>query len=139
MFAEDVDLIPRASFTELLKSLRGEVVNFPDMVRGLWESMDKGTFSPILRQKLRRFNGGLFEDCEAPTRWIETSVNEASDIVASFKLALLRFRRMPKLRVDDAMLVAPVPRRTGPIRALGRRVVYSTSASSPLRLAEAYR
>jgi hypothetical protein len=65
MFAEDVDLIPRASFTELLKSLRGEVSNFPDMVRDLWESMDKGTFSPILRQKLRRFNGGLFEDCEA--------------------------------------------------------------------------
>ncbi|MFO1020217.1 MAG: type IIL restriction-modification enzyme MmeI [Planctomycetales bacterium] len=65
MFAEDVDLIPRTSFSELLKSLRDDVSNFPDMVRSLWESMDKGQFHPILRKKLRRFNGGLFEDCEA--------------------------------------------------------------------------
>ena len=35
------------------------------MLRSLWESMDKGGFSPILRKKLRWFNGGLFEDCEA--------------------------------------------------------------------------
>ncbi len=65
MFAEDVELIPLGCFTELLNSLKGDVGNFPDMVRDLWESMDKGTFSPILRKKLRRFNGGLFEDCEA--------------------------------------------------------------------------
>ncbi len=65
MFAEDVELIPLGSFTELLHSLKGEVHNFPDMVRALWEAMDQGTFSPILRKKLRRFNGGLFEDCEA--------------------------------------------------------------------------
>ena len=60
-----MDLIPRDSFKTLLESLRSEVHNFPDMVRELWSAMDKGTFSPILRQKLRRFNGGLFEDCEA--------------------------------------------------------------------------
>ena len=65
MFAEDVDLIPRDSFKTLLESLRNEVHNFSDMVHELWTSMDKGTFSPILRKKLRRFNGGLFEDCEA--------------------------------------------------------------------------
>lgn len=65
MFAEDVDLIPRNSFSELLKGLKDDVANFPDMVRSLWESMDKGQFHPILRKKLRRFNGGLFEDCEA--------------------------------------------------------------------------
>ncbi|NQV24998.1 MAG: class I SAM-dependent DNA methyltransferase, partial [Rhodopirellula sp.] len=65
MFAEDVDLIPQDCFTELLTSLHGDTGNFPDMVRSLWETMDKGGFSPILRAKLRRFNGGLFEDCEA--------------------------------------------------------------------------
>ena len=65
MFAEDVDLIPRESFSNLLKSTREEVATFPDMVRSLWESMDKGHFHPVLRKKLRRFNGGLFEDCEA--------------------------------------------------------------------------
>jgi len=48
------DLIPRDSFKALLESLRSEVHNFPDMVRELWLAMDKGTFSPILRQKLRR-------------------------------------------------------------------------------------
>ena len=60
MFAEDVELIPLGCFTESLNSLKGDVCNFPDMVRDLWESMDKGTFWPILRKKLRRFNGGLF-------------------------------------------------------------------------------
>lgn len=65
MFAEDVDLIPRESFSQLLKSIRDDVATFPDMVRSLWESMDKGQFHPVLRKKLRRFNGGLFEDCEA--------------------------------------------------------------------------
>lgn len=65
MFAEDVELIPRNSFSELLNSLKDDVATFPDMVRSLWESMDKGQFHPVLRQKLRRFNGGLFEECEA--------------------------------------------------------------------------
>ena len=65
MFAEDVELIPENCFTDLLVSLQGDTGNFPDMVRTLWETMDKGGFSPILRAKLRRFNGGLFEDCEA--------------------------------------------------------------------------
>ncbi|MBA4032955.1 MAG: SAM-dependent methyltransferase, partial [Planctomyces sp.] len=65
MFAEDVDLIPRESFTNLLKSLREDVANFPEMIRSLWVSMDKGQFDAVLRKKLRRFNGGLFEDCEA--------------------------------------------------------------------------
>jgi hypothetical protein len=66
MFAEDVELIPTDSFTTLLTSIQeDDVQTFPDMVRSLWEAMDTGSFSPILRKKLRRFNGGLFEDCEA--------------------------------------------------------------------------
>ena len=65
MFAEDVDLLPRGSFAELLKSLWSDIATLPQMLRSLWESMDKGGFSPILRKKLRWFNGGLFEDCEA--------------------------------------------------------------------------
>tara|TARA_R110002072_G_scaffold179059_1_gene335062 strand:- start:122522 stop:126055 length:3534 start_codon:yes stop_codon:yes gene_type:complete len=65
MFAEDVELIPEDSFTELLISLKGDTGNFPDLVRSLWESMDQGTFHPVIRKKLKRFNGGLFEDCEA--------------------------------------------------------------------------
>lgn len=65
MFAEDVELIPRDSFKELLKGLKTKPEKFSDRVRSLWESMDKGTYHPVIDEKLRRFNGGLFEDCEA--------------------------------------------------------------------------
>jgi SAM-dependent methyltransferase len=65
MFAEDVRLVPKNSFTELLESIRGQVKIFPDMVESLWRAMAEGSFSPTLRQKLLRFNGGLFESAEA--------------------------------------------------------------------------
>lgn len=65
MFAEDVEMIPKGSFTELLEGLRGNVGIFPGMVGGLWAAMAEGGFSPIIRQKLLRFNGGLFESAEA--------------------------------------------------------------------------
>ncbi|MGI9105467.1 MAG: class I SAM-dependent DNA methyltransferase, partial [Pyrinomonadaceae bacterium] len=65
MFAEDVRLIPKSSFTELLESLRGQVSIFPDMIEAVWRAMAEGSFSPTLRQKLLRFNGGLFESAEA--------------------------------------------------------------------------
>ncbi len=65
MFAEDVRLIPSESFTKLLQDLRDEPHLFPDMVRSLWEAMNHGGFSPIVRQKLLQFNGGLFENVEA--------------------------------------------------------------------------
>jgi hypothetical protein len=64
MFAEDVNLLPGASFNELLESLRGNVGIFTDMVGSLWQSMADGGFSPILKKKLLRFNGGLFETAE---------------------------------------------------------------------------
>jgi len=64
-FAEDVNLIPKNSFTELLEGLRGNTGIFPDMISALWTTMANGGFSPILKQKLLRFNGGLFESAEA--------------------------------------------------------------------------
>lgn len=65
MFAEDVKLLPANKWTELLESLHGEVGKFPAMVSSLWETMNSGGFSPIMREKLLRFNGGLFETFEA--------------------------------------------------------------------------
>jgi len=62
MFAEDVDLIKRDGFTELLLSLRTEPDNFVPMVEGLWTAMDCGEFSQFLREKVRRFNGKFFKD-----------------------------------------------------------------------------
>ena len=65
MFAEDVDLIPRGSFVGLLESLRETPEDFVPMVESLWQVMDKGGFSPILRKKIAQFNGGLFADSSA--------------------------------------------------------------------------
>jgi len=65
MFAEDIGLLPRNSFRELLRGLRGKPQTFAPMMRGLWANMDKGGFSPELGEDILRFNGGLFEDTEA--------------------------------------------------------------------------
>lgn len=65
MFAEDVKLLPSNKWTELLKSLHGEVEKFPAMISSLWETMNAGGFSPIMREHLLRFNGGLFESFDA--------------------------------------------------------------------------
>lgn len=65
MFAEDVGLIPKSSFTALMVSLRGEADKFAPLAESLWATMRDGGFSPVLREKLLRFNGGLFEEAEA--------------------------------------------------------------------------
>ncbi|MGB1090792.1 MAG: DNA methyltransferase, partial [Oceanobacter sp.] len=64
MFAEDVGLLPLRSFTELLIELEDDDA-FKDMLESLWETMNVGGFSPILRKKLLKFNGGLFADASA--------------------------------------------------------------------------
>jgi hypothetical protein len=65
MFAEDVELIPKGSFSELLTSLKDEPDNFQPMVEDLWQTMNGGGFSPILRKKILKFNGGLFAESSA--------------------------------------------------------------------------
>jgi hypothetical protein len=64
-FAEDIHLLPRDSFSNLLASLRNDLTKFKPMVESLWRTMDTGGFSPILREHVLRFNGGLFESTEA--------------------------------------------------------------------------
>ena len=64
-FAEDVHLLPDRAWTRLLESLRDDLANFPLMVESLWQTMNDGGFSPIVRQHVLRFNGGLFESVEA--------------------------------------------------------------------------
>jgi hypothetical protein len=65
MFAEDVELIPRGSFKDLLGGLLDEPQNFKPAAEDLWRTMNKGGFSPILRKRLLRFNGGLFAESDA--------------------------------------------------------------------------
>lgn len=65
MFAEDVDLIPRGSFTELLNKLRGHPQDAEHALAGLWQAMDKGEYAHALLTKVKKFNGGLFKDPSA--------------------------------------------------------------------------
>ncbi len=65
MFAEDVELIPARSFTDMLRELRGKPGSVMPMLEDLWKSMNTGGFSSALRADLKRFNGGLFKDCRA--------------------------------------------------------------------------
>ncbi len=65
MFAEDVELLPKDSFINLLKSLAGDQEKFVPMIEELWGRMRTGGFSTVLREKVLRFNGGLFDDATA--------------------------------------------------------------------------
>jgi hypothetical protein len=64
-FAEDIHLLPERSFTNLLETLKDDLTKFPLMVESLWTTMNSGGFSPILREHVLHFNGGLFETVEA--------------------------------------------------------------------------
>lgn len=62
MFAEDVELLPRASFQALLIDIKDRNPDaFPHAVRALWETMNSGGYSERLMQTIKRFNGGLFK------------------------------------------------------------------------------
>ncbi|WP_035271686.1 class I SAM-dependent DNA methyltransferase [Desulfonatronum thiodismutans] len=65
MFAEDVGLLEKESFSKLLRELRDRPENFPPMIESLWQSMKTGGFSPALRSQVMHFNGFLFEDVRA--------------------------------------------------------------------------
>lgn len=64
MFCEDVDLLPRGRFTELLKKMKATPQHFPQAIASLWQTMDTGGYSPILNEELLRFNGNLFKDLD---------------------------------------------------------------------------
>jgi hypothetical protein len=62
MFAEDSNLIPEGSFTQLLKNQRAHPEHLEHQLSALWAAMDKGEFSPALGVPLRKFNGYLFKE-----------------------------------------------------------------------------
>ncbi|MCK6405133.1 MAG: class I SAM-dependent DNA methyltransferase [Rhodocyclaceae bacterium] len=68
MFAEDVGLLPKengqGAFSALLESLKDTPQQFVPLVGALWQQMDTGGFSVVLRQTLPRFNGKLFKQPE---------------------------------------------------------------------------
>jgi hypothetical protein len=65
MFAEDTGLIPKESFSNLLKKVRDRPENLKPQLNALWEAMDTGGFAGALGESgetVRRFNGYLFKD-----------------------------------------------------------------------------
>ena len=65
MFAEDVGLLPKDSFYQLLESVKGDPGSFVPMLELLFEDMNQGRFSGLLKKKLLYFNGGLFASARA--------------------------------------------------------------------------
>ena len=66
LFAEDVGLIKTGGFTELLHSIRDDPAQFVPLTEHLWREMNTGAaFSVILRERVLRFNGGLFATGQA--------------------------------------------------------------------------
>ncbi len=67
MFSEDVGLIPKESFTGMLRQYaQPDLREFlPEALENLWGKMDTGGFSSELKARLRKFNGKLFHDARA--------------------------------------------------------------------------
>lgn len=61
-FAEDVGLLPKRSFTDLLESLAQTPDQFVPLLTELWQAMDVGKFSVALRLNVLQFNGKLFKN-----------------------------------------------------------------------------
>lgn len=65
MFAEDVELLPKDSFKELLKDCAAKPEIFPGMMEDLWKAMDEGGFTATIRDKVKKFNGEFFKNRRA--------------------------------------------------------------------------
>ena len=63
MFAEDVELLPKDSFTKLLEKSVADPSLFAHRLKTLWKDMDRGElYSGVIDARVRQFNGGLFQD-----------------------------------------------------------------------------
>ena len=62
MFAEDVDLLPRGSFQDVLRRCVADPAKFVPMVSQLWAAMNTGDFAYALESKVKRFNGEFFSN-----------------------------------------------------------------------------
>ena len=62
MFAEDVELLPKGSFLQLLQKHAADPSALQGMLRALWMDMDQGGFSAALSTQVLKFNGKLFKE-----------------------------------------------------------------------------
>jgi hypothetical protein len=63
MFAEDIGLLPKGAFLKLVEQHKGNAQHFHITTNQFFREMDKGAkFSPLIQEKIREFNGGLFRE-----------------------------------------------------------------------------
>ena len=65
MFAEDVGLLPKQGFENLLGKMVETPRNFAPALESLWQVMDEGGYAPHLNAIIKRFNGTLFRNRKA--------------------------------------------------------------------------
>lgn len=65
MFAEDIGLLPKRAFADLLDRYLTRPDVLARQLEILWQNMDRGEFSPLLETTLLKFNGKLFKQPEA--------------------------------------------------------------------------
>jgi hypothetical protein len=65
MFAEDVGLLPRASFVRLLEQVKATPKHFVPALQDLWRVMDEDGYAAFLNDAVKRFNGTLFKERDA--------------------------------------------------------------------------
>ena len=69
MFAEDVDLLPKGKFTEMIEECLPSPASFAPMLQDLWAKMDEPDhekrFFSGFKQNLLHFNGNLFKNAKA--------------------------------------------------------------------------
>jgi hypothetical protein len=65
MFAEDVGLLPKRAFVDLLERHRDDPKTLMRMMHALWQDMDRGGFCAALAHDVLHFNGKLFKTPEA--------------------------------------------------------------------------
>jgi len=85
MFAEDVDLLPKGKFTDLLNDCLDSPGTFAPLLEDLWRKMDAPAhadrFYSGFKAHLRWFNGGLFHDPRA----FPMSREEIGELLAASK------------------------------------------------------
>ena len=81
MFAEDVDLLPEASFQGLLQDCVASPASFAPLLDELWRTMDTGGFATSIRAAVKRFNGALFKDAKV----IPLGREEIGELLAAAK------------------------------------------------------
>ena len=61
MFAQSVELLPKDSFSDVLKKCIDDPSHFCHRVEQLWAAMDNGGFAYAIEKEVRQFNGYLFK------------------------------------------------------------------------------